>query len=254
MDSCKELELQPERRFGPRNWPVLCRGRKGHLCELADQMPHQSPVDLQLSGEHTVECADKQGLKFVNYEELIVGDMVNTGHSVQFIPLKSLDPLKIHGGELDQHYQFLQYHYHWSQLDEHGSEHTLCGNHYPAELHLVHQGIDDPSKLAVLAIFLQLEQMESTALEVDAVVLPHIQHFNQKLVVYAHQLRSKLPNNVNSFVRYQGSLTTPPCSENVTWIVFTEPVAVSREQLNLLRSIKDCNDSIIYSNCRPLQN
>uniref|UniRef100_A0A915CZV5 Carbonic anhydrase n=1 Tax=Ditylenchus dipsaci TaxID=166011 RepID=A0A915CZV5_9BILA len=190
----------------------------GPTIGLCPQLLQQSPVDLQLTGE-----------------------MVNTGHSVQFIPEAKIDAAEIYGGQLDQHYRFIQYHYHWSQSDNEGSEHTLCGKSFPAELHLVHQGVEDPSKLAVVGVFLQLEDKEAKALEADAKALPHIQQFNKKVAVQGQQLQCKLPHNLASFVRYQGSLTTPPCSENVTWTVFTEPVAVSKQQLDLLRSIKDCN-------------
>ena len=116
-----------------------------------------------------------------------------------------------------------------------GSEHTLCGRYFPAELHLVHQGVEDPSKLAVLGVFLQLakpEDEDGVALQVDAQALPKIKCFGQKVPVPAQELKNKLPKNQQSFVRYQGSLTTPPCSENVVWTVFTEPVTLTREQVN----------------------
>ncbi|KAI1718344.1 eukaryotic-type carbonic anhydrase domain-containing protein [Ditylenchus destructor] len=175
---------------------------------------------------------------------------------IQFIPEPRIDPPEIYGGKLDQHYRFIQYHYHWAQNDNEGSEHTLCGRYFPAELHLVHQGVEDPSKLAVLGVFLQLATAENeagSALEVEAQALPKIKCFGQKVPVPAQELKNKLPKNQQAFVRYQGSLTTPPCSENVTWTVLTEPVTVTREQLNLLRAVEDCRGKVIHKNYRPLQ-
>lgn len=238
---------------GPHNWPLA----NGHRIGIS-QLQSQSPVDLHLQCKQAVPLNDIQHdpLHFVHYERPIVGEMVNTGHSVQFIPESRIDPPEIYGGKLDQHYRFIQYHYHWAQNDNEGSEHTLSGHSFPAELHLVHQGVDDPSKLAVLGVFLQLASNETdatAALQAEAQVLPKVKCFGQKVAVPAQALNQKLPKKQQSFVRYQGSLTTPPCSENVTWTVFTEPVSVTREQLNLLRAVEDCRGKVIHKNYRPLQ-
>lgn len=133
---------------------------------------------------------------------------------------------------LDQTYKFIQYHYHWGQDNTEGSEHALCGLRYPAELHLVHQGVDDPSKLAVLGIFLHLGS-DHIALDPDSQALPQIlesgQRVRSKIPV---SLEAKLPDSRASFARYNGSLTTPPCSENVVWSIFLEPVEVSHDQVS----------------------
>jgi carbonic anhydrase len=77
--------------------------------------------------------------------------------TVQFLPDPQVEPPEIYGGKLDQNYRFIQYHFHWAQHDNEGSEHTVGGLRYPAELHLVHKGVQDPTKLAVLGIFLKLD-------------------------------------------------------------------------------------------------
>jgi carbonic anhydrase len=242
---------------GPHNWMVHCTdGAKGTFCTLVEKLNQQSPIDLTLPKCVAVPGVDS--LKFVNYETEISGKMVHTGHSVQFLPDARIDAPEIYGGELDQHYRFIQYHYHWSQNDSNGSEHSLDGKFFPAELHLVHQGVDDPSKLAVLGIFLQLpttpeNEVSAEALKPDAEALPHILQFPQKTLCPKQKLQSKLPKSTTCFCRYQGSLTTPPCTENVTWTVFTEPVTITREQLSILRSVRDFRGQLVQCNCRPVQ-
>ncbi len=54
------------------------------------------------------------------------------------------------------------------------------------------------------------------------------------------------PGNPRSFYRYQGSLTTPPCSETVDWVVLSQPVQVSREQINAF-------ERMYRFDARPLQ-
>uniref|UniRef100_A0A914WFY8 Carbonic anhydrase n=1 Tax=Plectus sambesii TaxID=2011161 RepID=A0A914WFY8_9BILA len=191
-------------------------------------------------------------IRFVNYERPVEGKFVNNGHSVQVnIPNYSEDP-EIFGGELDQVYRLIQYHFHWGQQDHEGSEHTLAGLRYPAELHLVHQGVDDPSKLAVLGVFLKLapdgEALESEAQHLDEIVEP-----NSATTIAHIILKKKLPKNTKSFWRYHGSLTTPPCSECVTWTIFTEPVNITKEQLAKLRQIKDVECEPLRKNYRPVQ-
>uniref|UniRef100_A0A915CZ37 DNA topoisomerase n=1 Tax=Ditylenchus dipsaci TaxID=166011 RepID=A0A915CZ37_9BILA len=237
-------------RYGPTHWPILsCDGKQGRYSCLVHEMAHQSPVNLVLkSGSRNTALNDIEPLKFINYDQEITGVLVNTGRSVQFNVNPQMHLPEICGSRLKQHYQFVQYHFHWSQNDNEGSEHTIDGHHYPAELHLVHRGVSDPTKLAVLAVFLELSNKKGKALKPDAYVLPFIQDYTQELQIEKQQLKFKLPRKKQSFLRYKGSLTTPPCTENVVWSVFTEPLLISKSQLNLLRNIKDSQKCLIQKN------
>uniref|UniRef100_A0A915DK03 Carbonic anhydrase n=1 Tax=Ditylenchus dipsaci TaxID=166011 RepID=A0A915DK03_9BILA len=81
----------------------------------------------------------------------------NIGHTLKFIPSDQSPNVEMEGGDLGGKYRFLQYHLHWSQKSGEGSEHSIAGLYYDAELHLVHYAIDDQgnatTKLAVLGIF-----------------------------------------------------------------------------------------------------
>jgi carbonic anhydrase len=137
---------------------------------------------------------------------------------------------------LDQSYRFVQYHFHWAQNDNEGSEHTVNGIRYPVELHLVHKGVQDPSKFAVLGVFLKVSEEQQQMSNTDKPFSEEeVKAFRQVLkypkkanVLFAKELIAKLPaaskfvqktkiDKGNSFAapyfRYNGSLTTPPCSE-----------------------------------------
>ncbi|MPC38030.1 putative carbonic anhydrase 5 [Portunus trituberculatus] len=62
---------------------------------------------------------------------------------------------------------------------------------------------------------------------------PFVNHFPRQTI-----LRYLLPQNTDSFYRYEGSLTTPPCSETVVWTVFRDPVVAPRRLWHLLRTLR----------------
>uniref|UniRef100_A0A0N5C6N3 Carbonic anhydrase n=1 Tax=Strongyloides papillosus TaxID=174720 RepID=A0A0N5C6N3_STREA len=223
---------------GPCNWPGDIHGK----C--------QSPIDIDIS--KIVRIAADEQFHFKNYNKPLEGQFLNNGHSIQFLPKDSEDVPIISGGKLEQDYRFIQYHFHWGQNNDEGSEHTLNSLQYPVELHLVHQGIKDPSKLAVLGVFIRLSgDGKSFIAEEDG--LDKLIEPNSKFTAKSQKLEDKLPKNLQSFIRYSGSLTTPPCTENVTWTVFTEPISITKQQLQKLRKVKDSEGKIIMKNFRPTQ-
>uniref|UniRef100_A0A914L723 Carbonic anhydrase n=1 Tax=Meloidogyne incognita TaxID=6306 RepID=A0A914L723_MELIC len=253
---------------GPNNWlKIIGDDKLGKL---------QSPINLQLSQMRILSLTHP--LCLVNYRKPLPGQFVNTGCSIQFLPDPQVEPPEIYGGNLDQNYRFVQYHFHWAQNDNEGSEHCIGGLRYPAELHLVHKGVEDENKLAVLGIFIKLDDAKNDDGKVkkryifekqEMEALKELTEFgNKKALDSNHCLELKLPPNccverenfkgaetfTSSFVRYQGSLTTPPCTENVHWTIFTDPVFITKEQLSYLRKIKDCRGNVILKNYRPVQN
>uniref|UniRef100_A0A1I8EFK7 Carbonic anhydrase n=1 Tax=Wuchereria bancrofti TaxID=6293 RepID=A0A1I8EFK7_WUCBA len=180
---------------------------------------NQSPINLDLC---LMKYSTMERLEFLNYDVRFRGEIVNNGYSVQVKP------------------HFIS------------SEHTLAGLHYPAELHLVHEGLANPNKLAVIGVFLVLGD-DDNALSQECSVLNKIIDPAQSEQIQGVLLDDKLPKNRKSFWRYTGSLTTPPCSEVVTWTIFTEPIVVTKFQLALFRSLHDKTGQIMEKNFRPVQ-
>ncbi|CEE82558.1 A-type carbonic anhydrase [Xanthomonas citri pv. citri] len=157
----------------------------------------------------------------------------NTGHSIQ---------LDLHdGGSMatgGKQYQALQLHFH------HPSEHLLNGRRFPMEAHLVHQGPD--GTLGVLAIFFETGKA-NTAFQRVLDAMPKDKDQTRQVANATVSAEAFLPpSNQRSFYRYEGSLTTPPCSETVDWVVLSQPVQVSEAQINAF-------ERVYPFNARPLQ-
>jgi len=160
------------------------------------------------------------------------------------------------GGPLTGRYAFAQFHAHWGRQKTWGSEHTLDGLPFSGELHMVfynadkYSTVDDalmhPDGLAVLGRWIQQSDTSNEECEVVKEViekLTHIRHADDKEVQVTESLHlpNLLPNTPTQLQRayytYHGSLTTPPCHECVTWIVFRDPIKFSQAQMDTLRGL-----------------
>jgi len=144
--------------------------------------------------------------------------------------------MELDGGTLtlgDKEYDLIQFHFHTP------SEHTVEGKSYPAEVHLVHAA--DDGTLAVIGVFYEVgEANEALAKFWDE--LPNVGSANP-VDFNAAEL---LPEDRTTYT-YDGSLTTPPCSEVVSWHVMKTPVSISQEQLDALSEMHG------VQNNRPVQ-
>ena len=120
-------------------------------------------------------------------------------------------------------YRLVEVHFHAH------SEHTVNGKAYPAEIHFVHK--DQNDKLAVIGVLLE----EGAGDPVWAPLISGMIHAPKtgEKAVGKLNLQQMMPAAPEVY-RYKGSLTTPPCSEGVTWSVLTEPVSVTSKQLGRL--------------------
>ena len=149
-----------------------------------------------------------------------------------------------------------------------GSEHTLNGERFPIELHIVHarDGVDDPLNtpkgLAVTGFFFELDAEDNEALKPLSDTLVNILSSGSEHSLMGsgfridHLIREVAPvegplRTVYSY--YQGSLTTPGCNEVVEWILFLTPLKISLKQLELFRALMDSEEESLVDNFRPVQ-
>jgi len=174
---------------------------------------HQSPVAL--SSAHAKPQSPEQALEFSWSKS--TGELVDTGHSeqVNLPPGNSIT----YGGTK---FELLQFHFHTP------SEHTLDGKAAPMEVHFVHKSTE--GKLAVVGILLK----QGSAPSPFAPVLTALPAAGEKRTVEV-DLPAVLPKDTKHFA-YAGSLTTPPCSEEVQWIVIRAPDTVSKAEIDAFRA------------------
>lgn len=102
---------------------------------------------------------------------------------------------------------------------------------------MFHAG-DKANGLVVLAVLFETQGYENPAFDVITDSLSKIPHYQQLTnITEPIQLSRFLPRSFETFYKYTGSLTTPPCSESVIWIIFPEILKIGRNQLQKFRNL-----------------
>ncbi|GAB0094721.1 Carbonic anhydrase [Sergentomyia squamirostris] len=158
-------------------------------------------------------------------------------------------------------------HFHWGREDAKGSEHSINSEKYSLEMHIVcyndkYKSVADAKfhndGILVIAQFFQAVSYAPNYFFLD--LLPRIRenrsqiNIREKLCLY--NLGEFL--NVDSLVRgnfvtYNGSFTTPPCYEDVTWIVSLSVAPIERRKMHMFRTTQGLRGQLLVDNCRPLQ-
>jgi carbonic anhydrase len=184
---------------GPAKWGDLDAANR--VCSVGDQ---QSPIDIRDPIK-----AQLTPLKITWDKQ--ADTIVNNGHTIQ-LDIGDSSVLEYNS----TNYRFLQFHFHRP------SEHLIDGKNFPMEAHFVHANVRN--SLAVVAVLMAtgrpnpvfnkivstMPETEGPAVKADPAINPN----------------GLLPAT-RSYYRYSGSLTTPPCSETVDWLLFTDPIQVA---------------------------
>lgn len=209
---------------GPEHWGSL--SADWSVCGSGQS---QSPINI-------VNAVDVE-LPAISFDYKVGSQtFVHNGHAVQvnYAPGSTLTVDDSSAG-LKSSYELKQFHFHSP------SEHQVNGRNLLAEIHLVHASAD--GKLAVVALLVE-EGEQNVVITNLWNQLPTVKGTSND--VPGINVGDLLPADHSHYV-YSGSLTTPPCSEGVHWIVMKEPVTMSIEQVRQLK------EGIGFANNRPVQ-
>lgn len=217
---------------GPQHWADLTPAYAACGAGL-----NQSPIDLFAVAEGEIVdggLSQRYGsIELAMRRTTQVTDLLDNGHTIQVDAGGS--HIRLNDIELD----LVQFHSHSP------SEHMVRGRSFPLEIHFVHSSED--GALAVMGVFV----IEGEANPELAKVVAHLPEADDELVqppVVSIDIRRLLPIGVDSArYRYSGSLTTPPCTEGVRWVVFPNPIEASPEQIEAIRSRMPVNNRSVQA-------
>uniref|UniRef100_H3CCI7 Carbonic anhydrase VIII n=1 Tax=Tetraodon nigroviridis TaxID=99883 RepID=H3CCI7_TETNG len=231
---------------------------------------YQSPINLNSREARYDPALLDVGLA-PNYLVCRDCEVLNDGHTVRIL-LRSKSVVA--GGPLPSghEYELHEVRFHWGKENQRGSEHTVNFKAFPMELHLIHwnttlfstleDALGQKNGVLIIALFVQIGK-EHLGLKAITEVLQDLQYKGKSKIIPCFNPNTLLPDPLlRDYWVYEGSLTTPPCSEKVTWILFRYPLTISQVQIEEFRRLRshikgaellEGNDGLLGDNFRPTQ-
>lgn len=208
------------KKRGPKKWADLSRE-----FEICTSGTHQSPIDI-----HPEKISQRKDFR-LSYANTEI-DLIDNEHTIEF----DYEPGSFLFLEGDK-YELKQFHFHSP------SEHEVNGKRYDMEVHLVHK--NQAGKLAVIGLLVE----EGKNNDLIGQIWRHLPHDKDKHHIFPNErvnILDLIPHDKKAYY-YSGSLTTPPCSESVHWLVIEKPIEFSKDEIDYFHSFYNWNIRSIQS-------
>lgn len=191
----------------------------------------QSPINILTS---TLQNAEEHEIEVTTLHDDMATAVVNKGHTIEL----EFEP----GTEVlfdGEYYDFIQAHFHTP------SEHQIDGMTFPMEMHFVcvHQEMDEKKpKYVVISAFFKMGK-ENKFMDGFIDKIPDHENDTISLAenpVYIEDLIGEI-NSERKYYYYKGSLTTPPFTETVNWLVLRDIIEASPEQIKIINDLEGNN-------------
>ncbi|XP_043940028.1 carbonic anhydrase 2-like isoform X2 [Protopterus annectens] len=244
-------------RAGPSAW-----ANKFPMCGNT----HQSPINIETASAKVNPDMKPLIFESPSQHKTREATVTNNGHSFD---VKLKEDYTLRGALHPAIFKLKSFHFHFGapgRLTK-GSEHRINKKAYPMEMHIVfynsnYKSADEAMQhddgLAVLGVFFEVGA-KNYVMQTIIDQLPNIKYKGQS-AVFSMSLDDLLPRRLlSSYYGYKGSLTTPPCTENVAWRVLAQPLKISKKQLKTITKslyytrANDHHKERMWNNYRPVQ-
>ncbi|KAI4929430.1 uncharacterized protein J4E92_005094 [Alternaria infectoria] len=210
---------------GPFNWASLAP--ENEACKSG---MNQSPINI----DATITAASGRPVLDIPDAEVI---FENLGTTIEVV----VNGTTSYAGT---NFRLVQFHMHTP------SEHHINDEYFPLEIHMVHQGVDDESQLAVIALMFEISSGDSASMiqslssSLADIATPGTKTTISSGIDFTDVVETLKTSDIQT---YSGSLTTPPCAEGVTFLIVKDPLPVSVEDFNAIKKIVKFNSRFIQN-------